>query len=151
MMRMDLDDINEPEQAKIGIKFLLSIPIVKFGCVSVLLANAVGAFLDPIFASKMLDMGIYADKAGYVYVFLQASYSIFSFSGGVLMEYISKYNLIVIGYFTGFIGFAAIGHHVFFDSNYLSLIIIGLFLNGFSYVGGNVFATMLTKDELMKA
>ena len=99
----------------------------------------------------MIDMGIYADEDGYVYVFLLGSYSLFGFFGGVLQQIATKKNLIVSGYVFGFLGFGAIAHSIIFDSDHLPLIIIGLFMNGFSIVGGNMFATMFTKSELMDA
>ena len=72
---------------------------------SVLLSNLVMSFLDPIFALKMYEMGILADQAGYVYLSLFIGYSFFGFLGGVLELIATKRNLIVCGYFAGFIGF----------------------------------------------
>ena len=118
---------------------------------SIFLSNVVMTYLDPIFALKMLDMGIYADKTGYIYLFLLLSYSFFGFLGGFLQTLASKRTLIISGYISGFIGFFTIAHYIVFDSNYLLLIIFGLFLNGFSVIGGNTFATMFTKSELMEA
>mmetsp|Transcript_31532 Transcript_31532/g.27921 ORF Transcript_31532/g.27921 Transcript_31532/m.27921 type:complete len:133 (-) Transcript_31532:447-845(-) len=92
-------------KTKLDLAFILSLPTVKFGCVSILLSNIVIGFLDPIFILKMLDMGIYADKAGYIYVFLQVSYSLFGFCGGILQEMATKKTLIVSGYLAGFVGF----------------------------------------------
>jgi len=99
----------------------------------------------------MLDMGIYADKTGYIYIFLLGSYAFFGFLGGFLEQIATKKTLIVSGYVGGFIGFLLISHSILLGSNMLTLIIIGLFLNGFSIIGGNMFATMFTKAELMQA
>jgi hypothetical protein len=73
--------------------------------VSILLSNLVLSFLDPIFALKMYEMGILADQAGYVYLFLLVSYSIFGFLGGILELFATKRNIIISGYITGFTGF----------------------------------------------
>jgi len=156
----DLNDnlykvINESQERdtekSIDLKFIWSLPTVKFGCTSILISNIVCTYLDPIFATKMLDMDIYADKAGYIYVFLLGSYSLFGFFGGFLQNIASKQTLIISGFVIGFIGFCSIAHHVVFGTNYIILIILGLFLNGFSVVGGNMFATLFTKAELMEA
>jgi hypothetical protein len=109
------------------------------------------AFLDPIFALKMYKMGILADQAGYVYLFLFIGYSFFGFLGGVLESIATKRNLIICGYFAGFIGYWLIAHYAFIGQNYTILIIIGLFINGYSVIGGNTFATIYIKEELMKA
>ena len=108
-------------------------------------------YLDPIFALKMLDMEIYADTTGYIYIFLLLSYSFFGFMGGILQEFATKKTLIVLGYIAGFVGFCTIAHSVLIGFNSIILIIIGLFLNGYSVIGGNTFATMFTKSELMDA
>mmetsp|Transcript_10126 Transcript_10126/g.8923 ORF Transcript_10126/g.8923 Transcript_10126/m.8923 type:complete len:166 (+) Transcript_10126:708-1205(+) len=118
---------------------------------SILLSNIVLTYLDPIFALKMLDMDIYADQTGYIYIFLLSSYSFFGFLGGFLQQMATKKTLIVVGYISGFIGFLSIGHGILTGNNYLTFIVIGLFLNGFSVIGGNMFATMFTKTELMEA
>lgn len=97
----------------------------------------------------MFDIGIFADQAGYIYVSLMVSYSLFGFFGGVLQSYIEKRVLIIMGYISGFIGFSFIAHKIFIHSDLVPLIIVGLFINGFSVVGGNMFATMWTKSELM--
>ncbi|CAI2365963.1 unnamed protein product [Moneuplotes crassus] len=147
---VDEESLPTPE-TKIDLKFLLSLPTVKIGCMSILLSNMVLSYLDPIFALKMLDMGIYAGTAGHIYIFLLLSYSIFGFFGGVLEIIADKKTLIIAGYFVGFLGFCTIAHCVFIGTNYVLLIIIGLFLNGYSVIGGNTFATMYTKAELMNA
>jgi MFS family permease len=117
---------------------------------SIILSNVVLTYLDPIFALKMIELDIYADQAGYVYIFLMGSYSIFGFMGGKLESFSSKRNLIIMGYLAGVLGFSMIAHKFFLGNNYLPFIIIGLFLNGFSIIGGNMFATMLTKTKLME-
>ena len=99
----------------------------------------------------MFELGIYADKAGYIYVFLLGSYSLFGFLGGVLQDIATKRTLIISGYICGFLGFSLIAHSVLLNRDFLLLIIFGLFLNGFSIIGGNMFATMWTKSELMEA
>lgn len=96
-------------------------------------------------------MGIYADTTGYIYIFLLLSYSFFGFMGGALQKIAEKRTLIIVGYIAGFIGFCTIAHNVFIGSNFIVLIILGLFLNGYSVIGGNTFATMYTKAELMNA
>ena len=118
---------------------------------SILLSNIVLTYLDPIFALKMLEMDIFADKAGYVYVFLLGSYAFFGFSGGLLEQLASKRTLIIAGYLCGFLGFCVIAHKFFVDANHLALIVLGLFMTGFSVIGGNMFATMFTKAKLMEA
>ncbi|CAI2363495.1 unnamed protein product [Moneuplotes crassus] len=140
-----------PFQYQLDLKFLLSIPTVKIGCMSILLSNVVFCYLDPIFALKMLDMGIYADTTGYIYIFLCLSYSVFGFLGGVLEIIANKKTLIISGFFAGFFGFCFIAHGAFIGANYILLIIFGLSLNGYSVIGGNTFATMYTKTELMNA
>jgi hypothetical protein len=117
---------------------------------SIILSNIVLTFLDPIFALKMLKLGIYADKAGYIYVFLLGAYSFFGLIGGTLERFSSKKSLIIAGYISGVIGFSIIAHNLFVGFNVLGLIIVGLFLNGFSVIGGNMFATMYTKAKLME-
>jgi len=117
---------------------------------SIILSNIVITLLDPIFALKMLQFDIYADQAGYIYVFLLGSYSFFGFVGGTLEYIFTKKSLIILGYLTGTIGFCTIAHKFFIGANFLPFVIIGLFLNGFSVIGGNMFATMHTKAELMK-
>lgn len=106
-------------------------------------------FLDPIFALKMFDIGIYADKAGYIYLSLLASYAFFGFMGGPLEKIASVRNLITSGYLLGFVGFGLIAHYLYFGVNLLPLIIVGLFINGYSVIAGNTFATIYTKSQLM--
>lgn len=53
----------------------------------------------------MYDMGIMADQGGYVYLFLQISYSVFGFSGGIMETFVVKRTLIISGYIAGFFGF----------------------------------------------
>lgn len=98
----------------------------------------------------MLEMDIFANHAGYIYIFLLFSYSLFGFAGGILEQLASKRTLIIAGYFVGCIGFCMIAHSLFIGANYLPLIIFGLFSNGFSVSGGNMFATMYTKAILME-
>ena len=117
---------------------------------SIFLSNVVVTFLDPIFALKMLDIGIYADKAGYIYLALLASYAFFGFMGGPLEKVASIRNLITSGYVLGLVGFGLIAHALYFGFTFLPLIIIGLFINGYSVIAGNTFATMYTKAELME-
>lgn len=57
--------------------------------------------------------------------------------------------MIVGGHLAGCIGFLLIAHQLYLDQDWMSLIIIGLFFNGFSALSGNLFATMFTKSELM--
>jgi len=63
----------------------------------------------------------------------------------------NKKTLIISGFFAGFFGFCFIAHGAFIGANYILLIIFGLSLNGYSVIGGNTFATMYTKTELMNA
>lgn len=117
---------------------------------SIILSNIVLTFLDPIFALKMLELDIFADKAGYIYVFLLGAYTFFGIIGGTLERFSSKKSLIIAGYISGVIGFSVIAHNLYIGTNILGFIIVGLFLNGFSVIGGNMFATMFTKAKLME-
>ena len=117
---------------------------------SIIVANLGQTFLDPIIALKLYDMGIYADKAGYIYLFLMGSYCVFGISGGLIEKLGSKKSLIYAGYIAGAISYTLIAHNAYLHADFLPLIIIGLILVGFSVIGGNMFATMFTKAYLME-
>ena len=68
-----------------------------------------------------------------------------------ISKYLQKRSVILIGYIVGWLTFWLIGHEFFIGTNFLPLIVIGLFLNGLSCVCHNVFATMYVKSELMDA
>lgn len=138
-------------KSKMTNNFALSVKSVRYGCMSIIISNAALTFLDPIIALRLFKMNIYADTAGYIYVFLVGSYCIFGFMGGILESIATKKTLIIAGYIAGALAFTLIGHYSYLNENYVSLIIAGLFINGFSVIGGNMFATMWTKSQLMEA
>lgn len=102
-------------------------------------------------ALKLYEYGIMADMSGYIFVFFVMSYSFFGIFGGVIEQIAKKRTLILLGYIIGCLTFLVIGHEYFLGVNFLPLIILGLFLNGFSCVCHNMFATMYVKAELMKS
>ena len=102
-------------------------------------------------AFKLYQYGIMADKSEYMFMLFVISYFFFSLMGGKINQYVQKRTLILTGYLIGCFAFILIGHQFLLGTNYLLLIIWGLFLNGVSCVFHNMFATMYVKSELMES
>lgn len=145
------EDTNHLQTSLMNLKFALSIPTVRYGWMSIIMANMALSFLDPLIALKLYDMNIFADKAGYIYWFLPASYWLFGyFGGGIIQNLAMKRTIICIGFILGTIAYVFIGHHAYLHFNLIPLIILGLALLGIALVGGNTFATIYTKGKLME-
>ena len=102
---------HKAKHAKISLSFALGIREVRYGWLSIIISNAVYTYLDPIIALKFYEMDIFADQAGYIYLFLVGAYSLFGALGGVLEACASKKTIICLGYIAGLIGFSMIGHY----------------------------------------